>query len=107
METRTASFKPTWIFSRAYLRQNLPHQTNITFIECHRHIQALRALGEDVNGYGRMLIPKILCAFPPEICQRWIVHVKRQDLSGGDILKLMEFLGGEVDGVLTAQKICG
>jgi hypothetical protein len=54
-----------------------------------------------------MLIPKILCAFPPEICQRWIVHVKRQDLSGGDILKLMEFLSGEVDGVLTAQKICG
>ena len=67
----------------------------------------LRALGEDINGYGRELIPKILRAFPTEICQRWIVHVKRQGLSEGDILKLMEFLVEEVDGALTAQKICG
>ena len=36
-------------------------------------------LGEDVNGYERLLIPKILHAFPSEICQRWIVHVKRQE----------------------------
>jgi hypothetical protein len=84
-----------------------PDELNITFIECHRRIQALRALGEDVNGYGRVLTPKILRAFPPEICQRWIVHVKRQGLSEGDILMLMEFLGEEVDGALTAQKIRG
>ena len=83
-----------------------PNELNTTF-ECHRRIQALRALGEDVNGYGRVLIPKILRAFPPDICQRWIVHVKRQGLSEGDILKLMEFLGEEVDGALTAQKIRG
>jgi len=64
-------------------------------------------LWEEVNGYGSVLIHKILRAFPSEICQRWIVHVKRQGLSEGDILKLMEFLGEEVDEALTAQKICG
>jgi len=80
---------------------------NITFIECQRRVQALRALWEEVNGYGSVLIHKMLRAFPSEICQRWIVHVKRQDLSEGDILKLMEFLGEEVDGALAAQKICG
>jgi len=53
-----------------------PDKLNTNFIECHRRIQALRALGEDVNGYGRVLVPKILRAFPPEFCQRWIVHVK-------------------------------
>jgi hypothetical protein len=84
-----------------------PDELNTTFIECHRRVQALRALGEDVNSCGRVLIPKILRAFPPEFCQRWIVHVKRQGLSGGDILKLMEFLGVEVDEALTAQKIRG
>jgi hypothetical protein len=84
-----------------------PTELNATFIECHRRIQALRALGEDVNGYGRVLIHKVLRAFPPDICQRWIVHVKRQGFSEGDILKLMEFLGEEVDGAITAQKISG
>jgi hypothetical protein len=83
-----------------------PDDLSTTFIECHRRIHVLRALGEDINGYGRVLIPKILRAFPTEICQRWIIHVKRQSLSEGDILKL-EFLGEEVDGALTAQKICG
>jgi len=47
-----------------------PDELNTTFIECHRRIQALRALGEDVNGYGRVLVPQILRAFPPEFCQR-------------------------------------
>ena len=82
-----------------------PNELNITFIESHSRIQALRALGEDVNGHGRVLIHKILRAFSHEICNRWIVHVKRQGLSDGDFLKLMEFLGEEVDGALTAQKI--
>jgi hypothetical protein len=52
-----------------------------------------------------VLVPKILRAFLPEFCQRWIVHVKRQGLSEGRILKLMEFLSDEVDGALKAQKI--
>ena len=33
--------------------------------------------------------------------------MKRQDLSEGDILKLLEFLGEEVDGALVTQKIRG
>ena len=84
-----------------------PDELNTTFIEFDRRVQALRALGEDVKGYDRVLIPKILSAFPPEICQGWIVQVERQGLSVGDVVKLMEFLGEEVDGALTAQKIRG
>ncbi|KDR13329.1 hypothetical protein L798_12954 [Zootermopsis nevadensis] len=84
-----------------------PEALNYTFLECNRRIQALRALGEDVGGYGRVLTPKILRAFPPDMCQRWIVHVKRQELSEGDVIKLMAFLGEKVDGILTAQKIRG
>jgi len=78
---------------------------NTTFIEFHRRVQALRALGEAVNGYGRVLILKNLRAFTLEFCQRWIVHVNQQCLSEGDILKLMEFLGEDVDVALTVQKI--
>jgi hypothetical protein len=88
-------------------RPATPEELNTTFIECHRRVKALRALGEDVKGYGRVLTPKILRAFPPEICQRWIYHVKRHGHSEGDILRLMEFLSEEVDGALTRQKIRG
>ena len=79
-----------------------PDERNTTFIECRSRVQAFRALGENVNCCGTVLKPKILRAFPPDICQRWIVYVKRQGLSEGDILKLMEFLGEEVGGALTA-----
>jgi hypothetical protein len=78
---------------------------NNIFIECHLRIQALRALGEDVNGYDTVLIPKILHAFTPDICQWLIVHVKHQGLSAEDILQLMELLSEDVDGALTARKI--
>jgi hypothetical protein len=84
-----------------------PDELKTTFIECHCRVQALWALGEDVNDYGRVLVPKILRAFFPELCQRWIVHVKRQGISEGSILKLIQFLNEEVDGVLIAQKIRG
>jgi len=47
----------------------MPDELNTSFIECHRRVQTLRALGEDVNGYGMVLIPKILRAFPPEFCR--------------------------------------
>ena len=80
---------------------------NWTYIDCNLRIQALRALGENVNGYGRVLAPKILSAFPDDICRRWIVHAKREGISEGDILQLMAFLGQEVDGALTTQKIRG
>ncbi|KAJ4437631.1 hypothetical protein ANN_17776 [Periplaneta americana] len=89
------------------IRIATPEALNTTYIECHRRVRALRALGEDVNGYERILAPKILRAFPDDICRRWIIHVKRENLSEGDILKLMEFLGEEVDGALTTQKIRG
>ena len=42
---------------------------NSTYIECNRRIQALRALGEDIRAYGRVLLPKILRAFPDDICR--------------------------------------
>ena len=84
-----------------------PEALNSTYIDCNRRIQALRSLGEDVNRYGRVLAPKILRAFPDDICRRWIVHAKREGISEVDILQLMAFLGEEVDGALTTQKIRG
>lgn len=84
-----------------------PENLNLTFIECNRRIQALKSLGEDVNAYGRVLVRKILRAFPEEICRRWIIHVKRHNFSEGDVLKLMEFLSEEIDGALISQKIRG
>jgi len=80
---------------------------NTMYIECNRRNQALRALGEDVKAYGRLLVPKILRAFPDDICRRCIIQVKREGHSEGAVFKLMEFLGKEVDGALTAQKIRG
>jgi len=80
---------------------------NTTYIECNRRIQALLALGEDVKAYGRVLVPKIIRAFPDDICRRWIIKFKREGHSEGDVVMLMEFLGEEVDGALTAQKIRG
>jgi hypothetical protein len=89
------------------VRSPTPEALNSTFIECNRRIQALQALGEDVGKYGRILAPKILRAFPDDICRRWIIHAKRGNLQEGDILKLMSFLSEEVEGVLTTQKIRG
>jgi hypothetical protein len=37
---------------------------NTTYIECKCRVQALQALWEDVKAYGRVLVPKILRAFP-------------------------------------------
>jgi len=45
-------------------------ELNLINTECKRRIRALRALGEDVNSYGRVLAPKILRAFPSDICQK-------------------------------------
>ena len=84
-----------------------PEALNPTYIDCNRRIQALRALGEDVNGYGRVLAPKVIRVIPDAIFRRWIVQSKRQGIPEGDILQLMAFLGEEVDGALTTQKIRG
>jgi hypothetical protein len=81
-----------------------PEALNSTYVDCNRRIQALRTLGEDINGYGRVLAPKVLHAFLDDICRCWIVHAKREGISEGDILQLMAFLGEEVDRALTTQK---
>ena len=80
---------------------------NHTYVECNRRLQALRALGENVDNYGRILAPKILRAFPDDICRRWIIHTRRGNISEGDISGLMSFLSEEIDGALITQKILG
>ncbi|KAF8783509.1 hypothetical protein HNY73_013663 [Argiope bruennichi] len=87
------------------IRNLSPTSLNEVFIECNRRLQALRALGEDVNSYGRILTPKILRAFPDDICRRWIIFAKRQKISEGNITKLIQFLSEEVEGALTTLKI--
>ena len=84
-----------------------PESLNYTYVECNRRLQALRALGENIENYGRILAPKILRAFPEDICRRWIIYAKREGLSEGNITRLMEFLNEEVEGSLSAQKIRG
>ncbi|GBN45859.1 hypothetical protein AVEN_159203-1, partial [Araneus ventricosus] len=76
-------------------------------IECNRRLQALTALGDDINAYGRILTPEILRAFPNDVCRRWIIHAKREKISESDISKLREFLSEEVEGALTTLKIKG
>lgn len=66
-----------------------PDALNMTYIECNKRIQALRALGENVDNYGRMLAPKILRAFPEDIVRRWIIHSKREKIAESHITKLM------------------
>ena len=75
------------------------------YVECHRRIQALKALGENIDVYWRVLAPKVLRAFPADICRRWFIHAKREGIPESSITKLMEYLNEEVDGALNAQKI--
>ncbi|PSN44794.1 hypothetical protein C0J52_05585 [Blattella germanica] len=62
----------------------MPEMLNTTYIEWQQHIQALPALGKDVNKYGR------------------IMHTHKEKNPEGAILKL-EFLGEEVDNTLITQ----
>ena len=89
------------------IKYTTPEALNSTHIDCNQRIQVLSTLGEDVNRYHRLLVLKILRTFPDDICRCWIVHAKREGISEGDILQLMAFLGEEVDGALTTQKIRG
>jgi hypothetical protein len=84
-----------------------PDSMNTTYVECHRRIQALIALGEDIDAYGRVLAPKILRAFPDDLCRRWLIHSKRANMAESNISALMTFLNEEVEGALTAGKIRG
>jgi hypothetical protein len=80
---------------------------NSTYVLCHRQIQALKALGENIDVYGRVLARKVLRTFPADICRRWLIHAKRKGVPEGSTTKLMEYLNEEVDGALNAQKIPG
>ena len=48
------------------VRSATPEFLNHTYVKCISRIQALRALGESIDGYGRVLAPKILRAFPED-----------------------------------------
>ena len=88
------------------IRSATPDLMNTTYVECNRRLQALRALGENIDNYGRILAPKILRAFPDDICRWWIIHAKREQLSEREITKLMAFLN-EVEGAIITRKIRG
>ncbi|GFU34439.1 hypothetical protein NPIL_626702 [Nephila pilipes] len=84
-----------------------PMELNDLYIECNRRLQALNALGENTEAYGRILAQKIIRSFPTEICCRWIIYAKREKLAEGNITRLMQFLAEEVEGSVEAQKIRG
>ena len=84
-----------------------PEELNATYVECHRRIQSLKALGEDIDAYGRVLAPKLLRAFPSDICCRWLVHAKREGIPENSITRLLQYLNEEVDGAVNTQKIRG
>ncbi|XP_042905447.1 uncharacterized protein [Parasteatoda tepidariorum] len=89
------------------VKSHSPAAINELYIDCNRRIQALDALGEKTQSYGRILAPKILRAFPHEIYRNWIVHAKRENFAESDISKLMKFLSEEVEGAITASNIKG
>ncbi|KAF8794865.1 hypothetical protein HNY73_002787 [Argiope bruennichi] len=87
------------------IRNPSPTSLNEVYIDSNRRLQALRALGEDIDTYGRVLTPKILRKFPDYICCQWVIHAKRQRISEGDITQLIQFLFEEVESALTHLKI--
>jgi len=89
------------------IRLATPELLHTTYVECNRRLQALRALGENIDNYGGILAPKIRRAFPDNICRRWIIHAKREQLSEGDITKFIAFLNEEVEGAIITRKIRG
>ncbi|GFT60575.1 integrase catalytic domain-containing protein [Nephila pilipes] len=80
---------------------------NELYIDCYRRLRALYALGKNTQLYGRVLAPKILRAFPHDICRIWFVYTTRENLAAGDITKLMKILAEEVEGVVAANNING
>ncbi|GFQ78899.1 integrase catalytic domain-containing protein [Trichonephila clavata] len=84
-----------------------PSALNELYIDCNRRLQALDALGEKTQSYGRILAPKILRAFPHEICRNWVVYAKSENLAERDITKLMKFLSEDVEETITANNIKG
>ncbi|GFQ90355.1 integrase catalytic domain-containing protein [Trichonephila clavata] len=89
----------------ALIKDLSPSVLNELYIDCNRRLQALDALGEKTQSYGRILAPKILRAFPHEICCNCVVYAKRENLAESDIAKLMKFLSEMVEETITANNI--
>jgi len=89
------------------VRSATPESLNRMYVECNRRIQAFRALCESIEGNGRILATKILRAFSEDICRRWLIRTKRENISESDMTRLMEHLKDEVEGALTTKKIRG
>ncbi|GFS77635.1 integrase catalytic domain-containing protein [Nephila pilipes] len=62
-----------------------PSALNELYIDCYRRLRALDALGENTQLYGSILAPKILRAFPHEICHNWFAYDELENLAEGDI----------------------
>jgi hypothetical protein len=84
-----------------------PEVLNSMYVECHRRIQVLKALGENIDVHGRVLAPNVLRAFLADIFRRWLIHAKREGISEGSITKQIVNLNEEVDGARNVQKIRG
>ena len=52
------------------IRSATPELLNPIYVECNSRLQALRALGENIDNYGKILAPKILRDFPNGICRQ-------------------------------------
>lgn len=46
------------------IHSSTPESLNEVYIQCNKRLEALRALGENVDAYGRVLAPKILKSVP-------------------------------------------
>lgn len=73
------------------IHSSTPDSLNEVYIQCNKRLEALRALGENVDAYGKVLAPKILRVFPSDIVTRWITYSRRENISDGDISSLMSF----------------
>ncbi|GFS48030.1 integrase catalytic domain-containing protein [Nephila pilipes] len=78
-------------------------ELNDLYIECNRRLQALNALGENTEAYGRILAPKIIREFPKEISCSWIIFAKREKLVKGNNTRFMRFLAEEVEGSVCSR----
>ncbi|XP_023214303.1 uncharacterized protein LOC111617205 [Centruroides sculpturatus] len=82
-------------------------ELNDLFVECNNRVHALKALGEPISHYRRILTPKILRAFPDSLCERWLIHVRHKGTHESDLELLLKFVRDKIDGITTAATIHG
>jgi hypothetical protein len=46
----------------------------------------------NIDALRRVLEPKLLRAFPSDICCRWLVHAKREGIPESSITELLEYV---------------